>query len=158
MKLPEIYDLCRQVIADPQNERFVQIFKEGKTGPLIGAAAKKSKEAKPAIIAEIMGILVANPDAQPDPDWEQKERDAANKKAVEEEIARAERAVVEHEERIEREGFRRGALFAYEQVMHILETDREVRKSHNWPMGEMYDTIWSNVFIHVNPAIKAFKK
>jgi hypothetical protein len=158
MKLPEIYDLCRQVIVDPQNERFVQIFKEGKTGPLIGAAAKKSKEAKPAVIAEVMGILVANPDAQPAPDWEEQERKAAAEKAEREKEELAKRLVEAYEERLEREGFRRGALFAYENVMHILEVDRDVRTSHNWPMGEMYETLWSNVFIHVNPAIKAFKK
>lgn len=158
MKLPEIYELCRQVITAPENEKLVKIFKEGKTGPLIGTATKKSKEAKPAVIAEVMGILVADPTAQPDPNWEQIEKDAAEKQAQIEKEELAKRLIEAYEERLEREGFRRGALFAYEQVMHILEADRACRREHNWEMGPMYDTLWSNVFIHVNPAIKAFKK
>jgi len=144
MNLPDIYALCRQIISE--NEKFVQLFKDGKTGPLIGTAVKKSEGTEPAVVAEVLGKLIADPTAQPDPDWEKKEKEAAEKQMVE-----------MHLERIEREGFRRGALFAYEQVMHILEADREVRASRIWPMGEMYETIWSNVFIHVNPAIKAFK-
>jgi hypothetical protein len=147
MKLPDIYTLCRQVIADPQNERFVQLFKDGKTGPLIGAAVKKAEGAKPAAISEVLAALIANPDAQPDADWEKKEQDEREKRF-------AAGLLEQHA----REHFNRGAIFAYEQVAHILETDREVRRSHNWPMGEMYDTIWSNIAIHVYPAIKAHKK
>jgi hypothetical protein len=156
MKLPEIYEVCRQAIT--ANEKFVQLFKDGKTGPLIGAAMKNAKGAVPAQVAEVIGILMANPAAQPDPNWEQIERDENNKKVLQAELEAAERIVENERELVRRRHFCEGALFAYENVMHILETDREVRKSHNWPMGEMYETLWSNVFIHVNPAIKAFKK
>ena len=135
MRLPDIYDLCRQVIADAGNAKFIQLFKDGKTGPLIGAATKKSKEAKPSVIAEVMGILVVNPDAQPAPDWEEQERKAAAEQAQREKEELAKRLVEAYEERLEREGFRRGAIFAYEQVLHILEADKDVRTSHNSAYG-----------------------
>ena len=144
MKLPEIYNSCRQIISE--NAKFVELFKAGKTGPLIGAAVK-SVSAAPPVIAEVLGKLIADPNAQPDPDWEKKQAEETEKRF-------AATLLEQHA----REHFNRGAIFALEQVAHILETDREVRKDHNWPMGEMYDTLWSNVAIYVYPAIKAHKK
>lgn len=151
MKLPEIYELCRGVVLDPANAKLVQIFKEGKTGPLIGAATKKSKEAKPAVIAEVMGIVVGDPAAQPAADWEEQERKAAAEQAQREKEELAKRLVEIYEEKIRRDGFEAGMAFAFGRIMYKLLADRDVRKSHNWPMGEMYETLWSNIFIEIPP-------
>ena len=151
MKLPEIYELCRGVILDPANARLVQIFKEGKTGPLIGTAVKKNKEAQPPVVAEVMGILVADPTAQPAVDWEEQERKAAAEKAQRDKEELEKRLIEAHEERIFCAGVQHGMDFAFGRIMHKLEADKEVRTSHNWPMGSMYETLWSNIFIEIPP-------
>jgi hypothetical protein len=143
----EIYAFCRQIIAT--NQKLVDVWtKKGKSDPLVGAVVKTCySRIDPQTAKRVIEVLLANPDAQPEPGWEQRNKEQIEKWGQE-----------LREEQIAREHFNRGALFAYQQVANIMEADKDARTSHNWPMGEMYQTLWNNVMKHVHSALKAHKK
>jgi hypothetical protein len=143
----EIYAFCRQTIA--ANQKLVDVWtKKGKSDPLVGAVIKSSYgRLAPETAKQVIEILLANPDAQPESGWEERRKEQVAKHDQE---LREGQLALEH--------FNRGALHAYESIMHILEADKDARSSHNWPMGNMYDTLWSNIAVHIIPAIKAHKK